>query len=149
MKKSVKKIAALALASVVLTTSGECALADTNTYPWEVSKMPGYTYATDEVYVPLYAGRLTYVVDRLFGSGNYVAGMCTTPKAVQYKYYIDCTNKKIEVTKPSTTSFKMHLSGEAFETGEKMTFYCSIESKPEENVINHVLTGEGSINIIK
>lgn len=150
MKKSIKMIAIVMMAVVMMIASQEYTLAATTKYSWAIRKMPGSTTASDKIYVPPHTEDMEYEVDTLYGTPSLVVARCENPPSVQDRYYINNSTKNIRVSKVSTTTFRMYFDPETtFAPGEKMEFYSIIEHNAGDNLINETIVSLGSINRIE
>ena len=126
MKKSFKKFLSILLTLGLLiscTTSVNAA-----TYSWSASKTPGMTKGSTAVHIPVYKGKMTFMVTKLSGDCSYLLGKCMS---IDKDYYINNSEKSVMVTKVGgAQSFYMRfLNGNELEN----YFYlvCSVENNAD------------------
>lgn len=122
MRKSLKNLLSIVLTLGLLiscTTRVNAA-----THPWSASKTPGVTTGSTMVEIPVYKGKMTFMVTKLSGNCSYLLGKCVS---INNNYYINNSAKCVMITKVGgAQSFYMKfLNGSA----DADIFYlrCSVE----------------------
>lgn len=124
MKKSVRLIATLMVAMLMVVATGKNVSAET--YTWTAVKTPGTTqHGTSEVDIPLYKGKMTFKVTSLSGDCSYLLGKVTSSN--NSYYYVNTSEKSVMITEVGgEQSFYMSFTTVG-NTMDVMTLICSVE----------------------
>lgn len=122
MRKSLKNLLSIVLTLGLLIS---CATnVNAETFSWSASKTPGTTKGSTAVQIPIYKGKMTFMVTKLSGDCSYLLGKCVS---INKNYYINNSEKSVMITKVGgAQSFYMRfLNGS--ELAKYFYLVCSVE----------------------